>query len=214
MSEESADLKFHIILPFCVESDFDVFLTVLKYSVARWKFDQNAYTCAFMSAMRGESFDAKSKDLTRHWGSMKSEKQQIRQMKLLGFWTIVNFPSLGKKLFGQSFKASPRNEVLIVENEEFTADKIDRIVFPKLHLRVIELTVNISTFSKLKDFVKVPVFVCAERKNEIRVSRKLISFEVDEKYVPNCWEALKTGVFTMDSYDEVIFGSCIILKIS
>lgn len=194
---------FYIVLPLCVESEFDIFLNVLKCAVARTKFDENELVREFMAAINGKKFDIKTKDLTRNWMSMKSPSQQIRQINLIGFWTIKNFPTLSYKLFGETFQPQPRDDIFVVGNAQFESNKIDEIISMKMQLRVVELSVNESTFNKLKHFVKVPPIVGAKRSNEIRVSRKMISFDVDEDFVPICWDALKTGVFTM--YNEVHF---------
>lgn len=196
---------FHILLPVCTESKDDVFLNILKCATARSKLDENHLIRAFMSGMKGKRLAVKMNDLTLSWKQRTSENQQIRQSKILGFWAIVNFPSLQQKLFGETHQAPSRNEEPVVGNTEIKADHIDELVFTKMKLRVIELSVCVSTFIKLKHFVKVPGCVGARRSNEINVSRKMVSFDVDADFVESCWDALKCGEFSMSSDNEVSF---------
>lgn len=196
---------FHILLPVCIESKVDIFLNILKCAVSRSKLDQHHLTRAFMSGTKGESFAVEMDDLTLSWKQLKSEDQRIRQSKILGFWAIVNFPSLQRKLFGETHQAPPRNDVSVVGNTEIKADNIDDLVFPKMKLRVIELSVSGSTFHKLKHFVKVPACVGVRRSNEISISRKMVSFDVDANFVESCWDALRCGEFSMSSDYEVSF---------
>lgn len=156
-----------------------------------------------MSGMKGESFAVEMDDLNLSWKQLKSDVQQIRQSKILGFWAIVNFPSLGRKLFGETYQAPPRNGISVVGNNEFNVDNIDEIVLSKMKLRVVELTVSGSTFIKLNHFVKVPGCVGVKRCNEISISRKMVSFDVDADFVESCWDALRCGEFSMSSDDTV-----------
>lgn len=196
---------FHILLPVCTESKFDVFLNILRCVVARSKLDEHHLTKAFMSGMKGKSFAVEMDDLTLSWKHLKSEEQQIRQSKILGCWAIVNFPSLQRKLFGDTHQTPPRNGVSVVGNPQMKADNIDEIVFAKMKLRVVELSVSGSTFIKLKHFVKVPGFVGVRRSNEISISMKMVSFDVDADFVESCWDALRCGEFSISSDYEVSF---------
>ncbi len=206
MSEVKAKINspaFHILLPVCSQSKEDVFVTILKRAVARSKLDEHHLIRAFMSGMKGESFAIKMDDLTLNWEQLKSEKQQIRQAKLLGFWAIVNFPSLKVKLFGETHQAT-RNHVSIT-NTAIDAAKIDEVVFEKMKLRVVELRLKGSTFDKLKHFVKVPGCVGATRSNEIHITPSMDSFDVDAKFIESCWDALRCGEFLMSPDNEVSF---------
>lgn len=57
----------------------------------------------------------------------------------------------------------------------------------------------------MKHFVKVPGCVGVRRSNEINVSRKMVSFDVDANFVESCWDALRCGEFSMSSDNEVSF---------
>lgn len=201
MEEPGNRQSFNILLPVCTESKTDVFLNILKNIVARSKINDHYLTDAFMSGMNGEYFEVESDDVSLNWKQLSSETQQICQSKLLGFWTIDKFPSLGKKLFGESYQAPRRNAVKVIGNSEIEARNIDDLIFSKMKLRVIQLNVCASTFIKLKHFIKVPG--CVGKSNECRISTKMISFDVETQYVESCWEALKVGEFSMNLDNEV-----------
>ncbi|XP_037039792.1 uncharacterized protein LOC119076893 isoform X2 [Bradysia coprophila] len=196
------DSAFHIILPFCVETEYDPFLAVLKCAVAREVLKNNDLFCAFKSAMEGEDFFLKNKDLTHCWKTLETETQKKRQMKLLGFWAIANFPTLGDRLFGEAFQSSRREKIFVAGGTYVQAEEIDQLVFSKIKLNVIRLTVHGSTRNKLKHFVEVPDSVGAGRLNELKISRKMDSFDVHNNYLQSCWDALKCGKYVMDSDNE------------
>lgn len=193
----------HILLPVCTESKFDIFLEILKCYVAHSKLTESCLMDAFMSGMKGERFSVEICDLTRSWKELKSGDEQIRQFKLLGFWTIANFPSLWRKLFGKT--QPPRNGASVIGHAETNADNIDEVLFTKLKVRVIELRVSPSTLNKLNHFVKVPEWVGVKWSNETVIGRKMVSFNVNSGFVDSCWDALRSGQFTMTSNVEVSF---------
>lgn len=193
----------HILLPVCAESKFDIFFEILKCYVAHSKLTKNCLIDAFMSGMKGEPFSVEMGDLTRSWKELKSDDQQIRQFKLLGFWAIANFPSLWRKFFGKT--QPPRNGASVIGHTETNADNIDDLLFTKLKVRVIELRVSPSTLNKLNHFVKVPEWVGVKWSNQTVIDRKMISFNVDAGFVDSCWDALRCGQFTMTSDIEVSF---------
>lgn len=199
---------FHILLPMCTESTDDIFLNILKCAVARTVLDANCTTAAFMSAIEGRNVEVEMEDLTLNWEELRTEPQKIRQSGILGFWTISNFPSLGKQLFGKKHEAPQRHDICIDQHTSIGVNFIDDIVFAKMKLRIIELSVNGSTFMKLKHFVKVPGCV-VKRGSGVVVSRKMESFDINGEYLQRCWKALKCGEFTLNSDDEVSFYSSI-----
>lgn len=207
MNIEIETTPFNVLLPVCVETKTDVFLIILKNHVARHArsmLDGHYLVNAFMSGMSGEEFSIEAEDISVDWTKLDSESQQIRQWKLLGLWTVNNFPSLLKKLLGKSFRVPQGNVVPVNWNSAFEADSPDRIdefIFPKMKLRNIELNVTESTKIKLKHFTKVPGFI--GKSTEKRISRKIKSFDVDDEFVERCWEALKTGEFSINLDFEV-----------
>ncbi len=207
--EDKNDIKItpsvNILLPICVESETDVFFNILRNVIARSKLDEHILDNAVKLGMMGDKFYIKSKDLTKKWSDLVTMSQQIRQSKLIGFWAIDNFPSLGKKLNGKLWKASKEKCLQFSGNSKtVTAAEIDSIIFQKLKIRVIQLNVSESTLSKLKLFVHVPAIV--GRKNESQISPKIKVFDIDDNWVEKCWEALKLGYFSLDVSVSVQVG--------
>lgn len=169
----------------------------MKCVVARSNENRHHLTETFISAMEGEKFVIEMDDLKLSWSQLNSKEQQIRQSKILGLWSIVHFPSLRKKLCGEMHQV-PR----VNADTEISVEKIDELVFSKMKLRVVKMSVSESTFNKLKHFVKVPGCVGNQRINEIKIAKKMVGFDVDTDFVDSCWDALKNGKF---SDDEVSF---------
>lgn len=193
---------FNILLPVCVQTKTDVFLMILKNSVARSGMLDHYLVSALKSGM-SENFSIESEDISVDWTKLDSELQQIRQWKLIGLWTVNNFPSMVKKLFGELCGVPQRNAIPVNGNSAFEADSIDEFIFPKMKLRIIELTVSKSTLGKLKHFTLVPGVI--GKSKEQRIARKMKSFDVDAEFVERCWKALKSGEFSMNSDFEVSY---------
>lgn len=185
--------EFHVLLPYCNESNNDVFMNILKNALARSKFDVHYLDRAFISVMNGDQLAIQQEDVKVNWTLLHSKKQQIRQSKLLGYWTMNGFPSLGKKLFGKKYRAPKRIAVEVVGNAVMSPETVDDFITPKMKLRLIQLNVNKSTVAKLKHFVKAPAFV--GKINEQRISRKMKSSDIKPEFLETCWQALKCKKF-------------------
>ncbi len=137
-------VKHHrcLLLPKCTEANVDIFLSVLKNAVNRTRIDDCALDNALRTGMAGDMLSIRSKDTSLDWKDLQSKRQQIRQAELLGYWAINNYPLLGKKLFGESYKAPERMSVEVNSKEQPTlmsVDEVDAFVFRKIKLRIIEL---------------------------------------------------------------------------
>ncbi|KAJ6642719.1 Chitin biosynthesis protein CHS5 [Pseudolycoriella hygida] len=182
----------HILLPFCVEQDNDVFFDILKTTIARSKVTQKAMDMRL--GMGAGKLSVKPKDLSLNWKSLKSDAQQIRQSKLLGFWMVANYPTMAGKLYWGLPDAPKRSDVVTVGTEELDGGSVDDIILKKLKLRIIELNVSPTTLDKVKHFVKVPNFIGMY--NERQISPKVKAFDIEPEFVDECWSALKLGGFT------------------
>lgn len=185
--------EFNILLPYCNETNNDVFMNILKNVVARSKLDVHYLDSAFISALNGNELAIEQEDVTVNWTLLHSKEQQIRQAKLLGYWTMNVFPSLGKKIFGETYRAPKRIAVEVVGNSVMSPETVDDFIIPKMKLRLIQLNVNGSTVAKVKHFVKVPAFV--GKINEQQISRKMKSSDIKPEFLETCWQALKCGEF-------------------
>lgn len=192
----------YILMPICKESKIDGFLNIIKNAINRAK--PNELDNALKLGMSADKFSIELEDTTRDWNELGSKEQQIRQWKLLGFWAINNFPSLGKKLFGWSWQAPERTSLQVVgHSQEINAAEMDAIIFQKLKLRVLQLNTGPSTLTKFKHFVNVSINI--GRKNECQVSAKIKSFDIEDEFLENCWKALKMGEFSVDVLFDVSF---------
>lgn len=185
----------HILLPTCNESEEDVFHNVLKSILYRSKYENSFLDNAFKLGMSGGVFPIEEEDLAMNWKQLNSEEQQIRQSKLLGFWAVENFPSLGKQLYGPSWQAKVKSLQSNTHSKEISAEEINAMIFKKLKLRVLQLNVSDSTLGKLKYFVNVPDNIA--RKNESKVSKTIKAFDIDDQWVKHCWKALKLSGFSL-----------------
>lgn len=191
----------YLLLPIFTELKEDVFLNLLKKIVARTKFGDGIESL-FTSGMTAKTLFIKSKDLSsnRNDGTMS---QQIRLSKLMGFWAVNNFPSLGRKLLGECWNP-PEDRTVNIGNQQTMDDKeMDAIVFQKLKLRVIELSVSSSTFSKIKHFVTVSASVCEN--DPVEISKKMKMFAIQDAHIDDCWQTLKAGKFIMNPNFKVRF---------
>lgn len=184
----------NILLPICVETDSDVFLHILKSIVARKTDDHFLYN-GLKFGMSGDVFNIDEEDLTMNWNNLDTTKQRIRQARLLGYWAISNFPSLGKKLHGISWQPSKKSLLIKKQSKEINADEINEKISRKLKLRVLQLDVSDSTLIRIKDFVKVPAYI--GKNNETRLSKQMNAFDIDSQWMELCWKALNSGEFPL-----------------
>lgn len=200
--KEMETKPFNILLPVCVQTKTDVFLMILKNSVRRSGALDHYRVSALKSGM-SENFTIESEDISVDWTKLDSELQQERQWKLIGLWTVNNFPSMVKKLFGELCVVPQRNAIPVNGNSVFEADSLDEFLFLKMKLRIIELTVCEGTREKLKHFTEVSDVI--GKSKEQRISRKMKSFDVHAEFVELCWKTLKSMEFSMNSDFEVSY---------
>lgn len=145
----------------CVEFEYDVFLSLLRYVVGRGgRAKRTDLDEEFKSGMMTENIEVDEDDVTSSWRSRNSQMNRISQSKLLGYWSTTNFPTLGKVFFGNGWHPPKGNFVKVKTRngaKTMTAAEIDEIMLPKLKCRVFELNVCESTLTNLKPFVKVPI---------------------------------------------------------
>lgn len=196
----------YVVLPFCTQFSCDVFLDVLKKVVARTKLGDNHIEGAFISGMEAKVLFIEPEDLSTDWTEKSSKSKQIRLSKLIGFWSVNNFPSLGKKVFGGRWQPFEERKIVIGDGAllpDIDDKELDSIIFQKFVIRVIQLNVNSSTFAKVKHFVAVPASVC--KTNFVRISKKMKMFEIQDLHMENCWSALKSGKYFMNEGFGVSF---------
>lgn len=206
--ENTVVMPPHFLFPFSTESKTDGFFGLLKCIINRKSVDENCFDSSLKSAMSGEMFCIHSEDLIMDWSMLNSDDQRIRKSKLLGYWAIQNFSSLGRTLCGKTWKAPERKSIEVVGpsgSEQLQPEQIDEKIFQKLTLRILEINVNSSTLAKLKHFVKVPCTV--GKNNEQQISPKIKLFDIDDGYIEKCWRALKSGVFQVNFEVRVYFIS-------
>lgn len=197
---ENKITPLYVLLPLYTELKQDIFLEILKKVVSRTRFGEDFIECAFTSGMTEKTLFIESKDLSM---DCNGETSMSELVSLIGFWAVNNFPSLGRKLLGQSWQPS-KERIVNIGNQDILDDKlIDATVFKKLKLRVIELSVSESTWTKVKHFVAVPAGVCDD--NPERISKKMKMFSIKDAYIDDCWKALKLGKFITNDDLEVSF---------
>lgn len=187
-------LPVNILLPFCFELDIDVFFIILKNVVARTRMDDPNFES--IRAGMTDPIHVELEDISVNWKELKTKSQQSRQLKLIGFWAVHNYPTLGKKLLGETWSPPQRSSIEIPGGSVMTANQIDAVIFEKLKLRIIELRVEKSTLIRLKHFVTAPESVGKYEKGIVK-SAKMTSFEIKDDHLKNCWSALKHGIFSM-----------------
>lgn len=190
------DEKIHILLPMCSELHYDVFLNILKNVVGRAKLDTNFLDKAFITGMKTPTVSLHLSDIQGNWSDDHSIEQKIKYVKLLAFWSAHNFPSLGRKLFGEQWE--PRQRSVVIKPGELSqasteCQEIDRIIGEKMQLRVVQLDVGLSTLHKIKHFIKVPETVCEGP--SFHLTKKMQWFHVRRSEMKNCWKALRFGNF-------------------
>lgn len=185
-----------ILLPVCGESTSDVFFNVIRNSIARSKLDEHFLDNALKCGIAGEEFEIEIDDVATDWGQLQSNEQLIRQSKLLGYWAMEHFPALGKKFFGATWVPNERQHIQVVgQADSMNPGDIDKLVFKKLKLRLMELQVSESTAIKLKHFA-VDAVATMVKTNEHQLSPKIKSWDIDgEDY----WKTLKLGVTSLRS---------------
>ena len=204
MEDDEITTPVLILLPICIELETDVFLNILKNVIGRKKLDDHYIDNALKLGMRSDKFSIEEEDISVSWREKKSRDDQIRQSKLLGYWAINNFPSLGKKLFGSSWQTPNRQSLQVVGHSKvLSAEEIDAMVFQKLKIRVMQLNVSPSTLVKINHFVNVPANI--GKTNESKISMKIKSFDPYDEWNEQCWKALKLGSFSLDGNYEVSF---------
>lgn len=186
--------SIHFLLPTCNEMTSNAFLEILKSVVHHTRLQDNFNMSSMIAGMTGETFQVDSEDLRKHWEESTSNARQIRQSKLLGFWTARNYPLFGKKLIGASWQPPNKHNVVVCEPMEINEDELDNIISKKMGLRIVEVTVSEGTSKKLNHFVRVPM--CVERVNVEVVSSKMRVFDIPSEYLVSCWEALQVGRFS------------------
>ncbi len=201
MAESSDKTKpqapVNILLPVCIELKDDVFLNILRTVVNRVRIDENSLCNDLKSGMMAATFAIDSEDVSVNWKELTSKSKQGLQSKMLGFWAIQNFPSLGRKLFGDSWKAHQRECINVVGKESMTPEELDDVIFQKLKLRIIELRVTESTIGMLKHFKKAPVNI--GKCNALQISPKMKSFNIVEEHLSLCWDVLKGVEFSSNN---------------
>lgn len=201
---EENNISVFILLPICAELKIDVFLKILTNLIRHSKLDKDAIDNAFKLGMSGDEFSIKEEDLSENWTISKSIDEQKRLTKLLGYWANNNFPSLGKMFFDRSWKPPKRRSLKVKgRSKEISADEIDAFVSQKLEIRVIQLNIPEGTLRKVRHFVNCPANI--GKKNELQISNKVKSFDVDDEWKEECWRALKLGSFSLDGNSEVSF---------
>lgn len=86
----------HILLPFCLETDYDIFFNALKCvvgRVGRAKFTEHFLDNAFKSGLTAVEMVVDEDDISLSWKRRYSKEEVIKQSKLLAFWCSVSiFP--------------------------------------------------------------------------------------------------------------------------
>lgn len=202
-------------MPICTEAKFDVFFNVVKSIIARSKLDVHYLDQALRSGLMADKVCIELEDMTTNWNELVSKEQQIRQFKILGYWAIENFPLLGKKMLGGSWKPPKRESFRIVENSKeiiLSDADVDAFVLKKLKLRLLQLNLSKSTLGRLKQFI-VDVPASISKNNEIQISPKIKSFDVHDECVTDCWKALKLGKFSLGvNFEVTSLNSLLIFK--
>lgn len=205
-SENVGDITqpMYMLLPICTESEHDIFFNILQKVIARSRLDEHPLDKALKLGMMVDDFHIELDDITENWNQLKSDEQQTRQWKILGYWATENFPLLGKKFCGGSWMPpQSRGSLQIIgQPKKMSADEIDGIVFRKLKLRMMKLQLSKSTLDKLKHFIiNVPPYI--ETYNELQMTKKIACLDIGEKWIQHCWNALKMGKFSLDDDIQV-----------
>lgn len=194
-----------LLLPVCVESNDDVYMCVLKAIIGRTNIEKNPMSRSLRSGMTVRIIEIQSEDLGP-WNELNSHSQQIRQAMMLGYWAIKNYPLMGMRLCGDGWNAPKRQSVKVVGRESMTPDEFDSLIFNKIQLRIIELIVDQGTLQRLKHFIKTPTDIGKE--NRVQLSKKMFSYDIENRFQRQCWDALRSGVFSCsNTKDHVAVSS-------
>lgn len=191
----------YILLPVCVESKNDVFLSVLRSIIARSVIDKIPLNALLINGMKAPTFQIEAEDVGP-WNNLNSQLQQNRQSMMLGYWSIRNFPSLGNKLCGDEWKAPQRRGVKVVGRESMNPEEFDSFIFGKMKLRIIELRVNQSTLQRMKEFIKAPTDI--GKVNRIQLSKKMFSLDIENGFHQQCWDVLRSGVLSCGNVNQSV----------
>lgn len=199
----------YILLPQCVETEHDVFLSILRSVVSRTSVEKNPLNNALINGMKVDTFRVEEEDIGP-WNQLNSEPQQIRQAMMLGYWAIEHVPSLGSRICGNTWKAPQRKFVQLAGRPPILPDEFDHFIFAKMKIRIIELHENNDKdmFQRLKTFVKAPVGI--GKINRIQIfhrSKNMFSLDVDSAFDHQCWQALRSGV---DKDVGFLYDNCLI----
>lgn len=194
MENSNKITPLYLLLPVFIELKQDVFLKMLRKIVSRTKFGDGIES-SFTSGMTAKTLFINLEDLSANCNDDDKELL-IRLSELMGFWAVNNFPSLGLKLLGECWNPTEDRTVSIGNQQTMNDKEMDAIVFQKLKLRVIELSVSRTTLSRIKHFVTVPTYVC--EKDPVQISIKMKMFAIQDAHIDDCWQALKAGKFIMN----------------
>lgn len=190
-----------ILMPYCVELNEDVFLQILKSVIWHSKMDDR-YRDALKSGMTSKTLCVESSDLKLNWKELTSKSQKLRQYQLLGYWATHNYPALGKKLFGDTWKVLQRQSIEVIGSEAMSSDAVDAEIIRKMKIRSIELNVCKGTLTKLRRLVvETPKNI--GQYNGIQISPKMKSFDIQHDHIEKCWETLKYGNLSMSEVGSV-----------
>lgn len=195
----------NILLPICTEFGSDIFLDIIQNIIAHSPIDTHYLAKAVKSGMNGEKFSIASNDFKIDWKELSSKNEQIRLSKMIGYWAIKNFPSLGQKFSSRKkYQAPQRKSVNVINSsEEIEEGAIDALIFSKMKLRVLKLDVGHSTVCKFNHFVNVPERINVY--NECQITAQIKSFDIKNEQIKDCWAALKFGEFSENENFEVSF---------
>lgn len=199
MSDDKTTSPFCILLPFCVESKDDYFLSILRSIIDRAKIEDNLLDSAVKKGMMLQTFQIEADDLDR-WENPQSSQQNIKRAMMIGFWAIENFPSLGKKICGDGWNAPQRVNIEVNGQGSITPNEFDAHIFAKLEIRVIELRLCPGTLNRFKCFTKAPPNL--KKVNKVELTKKVVSYNVANGLDHQCWDALRSGVFTISNNDD------------
>lgn len=200
----------YILLPICVDVTYDNFFNMLKNVVHREgksKLTKFYLDNAFKQGMMAEEIfiNVDDVDASISWKFCKSKEEGIRRSKMLGYWTSINFPTLGKLLFGDSWQ-TPKENVVKVKSQHgtklITSAEVNLFMFPKMKCHLLQLNVCEATLCLLKDFVRVPISEIGIN-NGTQISPKMKFYDIKDEHLEKCWTALKRGEWLTNTYREV-----------
>lgn len=193
--DSSESRVIHILLPFCVDFEHDIFFNVLKNvvgRVGRAKLVDHCLDNGFKLGMIAGEIRIDENDIFPTW--CNSKKSVFRQSQLLGYWAMENSPTFAKVLLGGSHESRGDSVVELASrsrSKTMTGAEVDAIIFQKMKCQLIELNVCESTLTNLKHFVTVPYDAIGVDNEVLKLPTRMKSFAVKEEYFGKCWAALK-----------------------